>query len=144
MRCCDANFGPGGSGNVPSRQWAKKFGKHGRQRPRQCDPGRNLGPELIPVEELEVLVIAGGSNPHLESLERAVREFGSRFRLTKDAVDMAPLLAWADVMVAAAGSICWEICAMAVPAVLVVTAPNQTLAAGRLAELGAALSLGAG
>ena len=95
----------------------------------------------IKVDEFEVLVIAGGSNPHLDSLERAVRESRGRFRLTKDVTDMAPLLAWADVMLAAAGSICWEICAMAVPSILVVTAPNQVLAARRLAELGAAVSL---
>jgi UDP-2,4-diacetamido-2,4,6-trideoxy-beta-L-altropyranose hydrolase len=106
------------------------------------DPG-NMTATLLPalrsiqVEGLEVTVIAGGSNPHVESLERTIQASGAGFRLLKDVTDMPALMAWADVMLAAAGSICWEICAMALPALLLVTASNQTLAAHRLAAFGA-------
>ena len=95
----------------------------------------------IPVEGLDVAVVAGGSNPHLESLERALQGAGDGFRLLKDVADMPRLLAWADVALAAAGSISWEICALGLPALLVVTASNQMLAAHRVAALGAALNL---
>jgi len=98
----------------------------------------------IGVEGLEVVVVAGGGNPHLESLEAAIRSCNGGFRLVKDVVNMPELMAWADVMLAAAGSICWEICAMALPALLVVTASNQSHAAQRLTELGAARTLDSG
>lgn len=96
----------------------------------------------IPVEELEVIVIVGGANPHLKSIESAAGPAG--YRVVKDSKDMSKLLAWADVAVVAAGSICWEICAMALPAVLIVTASNQIAAAHRLAELQIALKLDSG
>jgi len=109
------------------------------------DPGNvtaKVIPSLrsIPVENLEVVIVAGGNNPHLKSLEAAIRLSDGGFRLVNDVVNMPELMAWADVMLAAAGSISWEICAMALPALLVVTAPNQTRAAHRLAELGCALT----
>ncbi len=109
------------------------------------DPG-NVTAKLIPilravpVEKLEVLIVAGGSNPHLKSLEAAIGPSDGAVRLFKDVDNMPELMAWADVMLAAAGTIAWEICAMALPALLVVTAPNQTRAAHRLAELGAAVT----
>jgi UDP-2,4-diacetamido-2,4,6-trideoxy-beta-L-altropyranose hydrolase len=113
------------------------------------DPGNVTGVlipalKLLQADSLEVVVVAGGSNPHLETLERTIQPSGGRFRLLKDVDNMAELMAWADVMLAAAGSICWEICAMALPSLLVVTAPNQTHAAQRLAALGAAQILGSG
>lgn len=110
------------------------------------DPG-NVTAAVIPalksvqVEGLEVVVVAGGSNPHVESLEQAIRSSNGRIRLLRDVVDMPELMAWADVMLAAAGTICWEICAMALPALLVVTASNQRAAARRLAASGATLTL---
>jgi UDP-2,4-diacetamido-2,4,6-trideoxy-beta-L-altropyranose hydrolase len=113
------------------------------------DPG-NVTAVVIPalrsvqVEGLEVVVVAGGSNPHLESLERLIQSSNGNFRLQKDVVDMPELMAWADVMLAAAGSICWEICAMALPALLVVTASNQRPVAQRLADLGAVRTLDCG
>lgn len=98
----------------------------------------------IKMEGLEVAVVAGGSNPHLDSLERAVLSTNGGFRLLKDVLNMPELMAWADIMLAAAGSICWEICAMALPALLVVTASNQRDVAEQLAALGAAQTLDSG
>jgi UDP-2,4-diacetamido-2,4,6-trideoxy-beta-L-altropyranose hydrolase len=97
----------------------------------------------INLHDLELVVVAGGSNPHLALLERAV-ESSHGCRLVKDAVNMPELMAWADVAVAAAGSICWELCALALPAMLIVTASNQKQAAQRLAALGAARTLDSG
>lgn len=113
------------------------------------DPG-NMTAAVMPtlrsirIEDLEVVVVAGGGNPHLQSLEATIGPSNSGFRLVKDVVNMPELMAWADVMLAAAGSICWEICAMALPSLLVVTASNQVQAAQRLAALGAAQLLDSG
>jgi spore coat polysaccharide biosynthesis predicted glycosyltransferase SpsG/RimJ/RimL family protein N-acetyltransferase len=57
-------------------------------------------------------------------------------------VDMAALMASCDLMVSAAGSTCWELCAAGLPAALVVTAPNQVPLAARLADEGVAVHLG--
>jgi UDP-2,4-diacetamido-2,4,6-trideoxy-beta-L-altropyranose hydrolase len=100
--------------------------------------------QSVPIDGLEVTVVAGAGNPHLESLEAAIRSCNGSFRLVKDAVNMPELMAWADVMLAAAGTICWEICAMGLPSLLVVTAANQRRAADRLAALGAARTLDSG
>jgi UDP-2,4-diacetamido-2,4,6-trideoxy-beta-L-altropyranose hydrolase len=113
------------------------------------DPG-NVTAAVIPalrsirVEDLEVVVVAGGGNPHLQSLEAAMGLSNGGFRLLKDVVNMPELMAWADVILAAAGSICWEMCAMALPSLLVVTASNQVQAAQRLAALGATQLLDSG
>jgi UDP-2,4-diacetamido-2,4,6-trideoxy-beta-L-altropyranose hydrolase len=134
------------------RQWKRVIPPAGRRvlvSMGGSDPG-NLTADVIPalksiqVEGLEVVVVAGGSNPHLEPLKRAIGSSDGGFRLLKDVVNMPEIMAWADVMLAAAGSICWEICAMALPALLVVTASNQRHVAQRLAALGAARTLDSG
>ena len=98
--------------------------------------------KTIQVQGLDVIVVVGGANPHLDLIESAAHSAG--FRVMKDVTDMPKLLAWADVIVAAAGSICWEICAMALPAVLIVTASNQVAVAQCLAELQVAFRLDSG
>jgi UDP-2,4-diacetamido-2,4,6-trideoxy-beta-L-altropyranose hydrolase len=134
------------------REWKRRIPPEGRKvlvSMGGSDPG-NVTAIVIPalkslqVEGLEVVVVAGGGNPHSESLERAIQASHGGFRLVRDVIDMPELMAWADVMLAAAGSICWEICAMALPALLIVTASNQTHVAERLAALGAAQPLDSG
>jgi UDP-2,4-diacetamido-2,4,6-trideoxy-beta-L-altropyranose hydrolase len=131
------------------REWKRVIPPRGRKvlvSMGGSDPG-NVTAALIPAlksiqaDGLEVVVVAGGSNPHLESLEQAIQLSDGGIRLLRDVVNMPELMAWADVMLAAAGTICWEICAMALPALLVVTASNQRQVAQRLAALGAAQTL---
>ncbi len=74
---------------------------------------------------LELLAVVGGSNPHLAQIEAAVAGSRHSVRLVKDATNMAELMAWADMTVSAAGSICWEFCALALPALLIPVALNQ-------------------
>ncbi len=90
--------------------------------------------------QAEVIAVAGGSNPHVESLEREAKS-DVGFRLLKDVENMPALMAWADVAVVAAGSICWEICVTGLPSILVVTASNQKDVAETLARAEAALAL---
>ena len=53
---------------------------------------------------MEIRVLAGASNPHIESLRAACRLAGERIRLESHAANMPELLAWADLAVTAAAN----------------------------------------
>jgi UDP-2,4-diacetamido-2,4,6-trideoxy-beta-L-altropyranose hydrolase len=89
--------------------------------------------------DLETVVVIGGSNPHLASVQQAVSNAGHGFRLVTNAPNMPELMAWADMAVSGAGSTSWEICSLGLPAVLLCVAQNQKASAECLAERGAAL-----
>lgn len=55
--------------------------------------------------------------------------------------DMAPLIKWADVALSAAGSTCWEFCALGLPALVVDIAANQRCVAETLGKYGAAVHI---
>jgi len=92
--------------------------------------------------DLETTVVVGGSNPHVERLESAVRDGGAAFSLVKDASNMPELLSAADLAVAGAGTTCWEMCLLGLPALICVLAENQEGIASTLASRGIARSLG--
>jgi len=94
------------------------------------------------VDGLEAAIVVGGSNPHIESLRRAAKDSAKKIRLLNDVPNMPELIAWADVAVSAAGSTCWEMCFLGLPAILVDVAPNQTPVAKELDRLGAAAHIG--
>jgi len=91
---------------------------------------------------LEVVVVVGGTNPHLNQLQQTVGRLESRVRLIENADNMPKLMAEADVAVSGAGTTCWEICFMGLPALIIVLAENQRLGAERLAREEVMLSLG--
>jgi len=91
---------------------------------------------------LETAVLVGGSNPHLSSVKRLVRQQGQAMRLIHDAPDMAVPMAWADVAIAAAGTTFWEMCLLGLPSILLVLAENQRAIAEEAERLGVAVSLG--
>jgi len=96
---------------------------------------------LIESPELEVVVIAGGSNSHLESLRAAATNSARSILLLSNVSNMAEWMIWADVAVSAAGSTCWEICRLGLPSVLLDIAPNQAPIAAELHRLGAAVHI---
>lgn len=91
--------------------------------------------------DLDIIVVAGGSNPHIESLAKVVNQTNN-IRLIHNAQDMPALMAWADLAVSAAGSTCWELAFMGVPIITIVLADNQRQIADSLARLGCATNLG--
>ena len=93
------------------------------------------------IDGIEAAVVAGGSNPHLGSLEEAIREHRN-IRFHKNAANMAELMAWADVAISAAGTICWEMCLLGLPAILIDWAENQRPLARDLDRRGVAIHLG--
>ncbi|HEX2852292.1 MAG TPA: UDP-2,4-diacetamido-2,4,6-trideoxy-beta-L-altropyranose hydrolase [Opitutaceae bacterium] len=96
------------------------------------------------ISEMEVVVVVGGSNPHLDAVKRAVATCGFPCRLEINATNMPELMAWADVAISAAGSTAWELAYMGLPSLLIVVAENQAGIAAALAREGVSQNLGAG
>jgi UDP-2,4-diacetamido-2,4,6-trideoxy-beta-L-altropyranose hydrolase len=97
---------------------------------------------LVDIDELEAAVVIGGINPHAGSLRAAAGKSGKNIRLLSDISNVSEWMNWAEVAVSAAGSTCWEMCFLGLPAVLVDFAPNQTPVAEDLNRLGAAMHFG--
>ena len=94
--------------------------------------------DKVEVARLEVVVVAGGSNPHLASLAKAVATSRHTCRILNNVTNMQELIGWADLAISAAGGSCWEYCALGLPAILVAVAENQKLNAEALHVAGAA------
>ena len=94
-------------------------------------------------EQLECVVVIGGSNPHLEKLKAAIRHLPSAIRLVVDATDMPGLMAWADVAIAAGGTTSWELAFMGLPSIVIVLAGNQAEIAASLERESVSVNLGA-
>ena len=97
--------------------------------------------EQIDIEHMNVRIAIGGSNPHRASLEKSATQISGCVELLNDVQNMAELIASADVGVAAAGTVSWEIYSPGLPSLLVPVADNQMRAAEELGRLGAALIL---
>ena len=92
--------------------------------------------------DLETTIVVGGSNPHLAALEAEVAHSGLKIELVRDVTNMAERMARADVALSAAGSTCWELCLLGLPALLVDVAENQTALAKELDRRGCAIHIG--
>ncbi|WP_073478680.1 UDP-2,4-diacetamido-2,4,6-trideoxy-beta-L-altropyranose hydrolase [Desulfatibacillum alkenivorans] len=90
---------------------------------------------------LHAKVLAGQSNPHIQSLEEELKD-APGVELIRDAKNMAELMAWADFAVSAAGSTCWEMAASGLPGIYIVLADNQKNIAAELHGRGAGINLG--
>ena len=97
----------------------------------------------VPDAARRVVVVLGGSpTAEVRALGHAVASDGRLghldVRVLDGSVDVAPELAAADVALAAAGIVAWELCCRGVPTVLVAVAANQAPVAQQLADAGAA------
>ncbi len=99
---------------------------------------------LIGDPDIEVKVVAGPSNPHIESLRRELALSPFPFHLLQSVNNMHELMTWADVAVSAGGSTCWEMAFLGLPNMILYIAENQRPIAEKLHETGAVLSLGWG
>ncbi|MBI9074768.1 MAG: UDP-2,4-diacetamido-2,4,6-trideoxy-beta-L-altropyranose hydrolase [Desulfatibacillum sp.] len=91
--------------------------------------------------DLEIKVLIGQSNPHMQSLEEEAQHVNG-LELIRDAKNMAELMAWADLAVSAAGSTCWEMAACGLPGILIVLAENQRNIGKTFHQAGAGINLG--
>ena len=98
--------------------------------------------QIVEVEELQAVVVVGGSNPHYENLKMAVQDSRYPIQLQRNVTNMPELMAWADVAISAGGSTCWELGFMGLPSILLILADNQRNLAEKLATLRQAVNLG--
>ena len=96
---------------------------------------------LLKDRAFDVQVLAGPLNPHIDALHRHAAATPN-MQIRTDVSDPSPLMAWADIAIAAAGTTAWELAFMQTPALLLVAAPNQTDVADGIAEFAAGQSLG--
>ena len=92
-------------------------------------------------EQLNAIVVAGGSNPHIASLRAEAARSKGKVRLVVDPVSMPDLMAQADIAILSAGSVCWETCMLGLPAIVVDAAENQIPIAQELHRRQVALHL---
>ena len=98
---------------------------------------------LMEAEDLEAIVVMGGSAPHFEALEQSVAPVGKSVTIRRDVANIAELMAWADLAISSAGTTCWELCFLGLPSLLVDVAENQTALARELDRRRAAIHMGA-
>ena len=98
--------------------------------------------QQVALPALEGVVVVGGSNPHFEALQAAVKDAETKIVLQRNVTNMPELMAWADMAIAAGGSTCWELAFMGLPSLLIVLARNQLANAYGMQAQRAMLDLG--
>jgi len=132
------------------RDWTRKVAERGTRvlltmggsDPKDLTPNMLAALAGLEIEDLQIRVVVGGSADNQNGVAEKARQFPGRVEMIANATNMAELMAWADVAVAGAGTTCWEMCLLGLPAILVVVAENQEFIAGHLAEMGAAVNAG--
>ncbi len=74
---------------------------------------------------IEVVMVVGGSNPHLPLLRTLIAHSPTPMELVVDAQNMPVLMQQADVAIAAGGTTSWELAFMGLPTLMLVLADNQ-------------------
>ncbi len=97
---------------------------------------------LAGTKGLDVTVMIGGSNPHFDLLQSMAAKQCAKIRVRHDISDVAEVMAVADVAIAAAGSTCWELSLLGLPALLIDVAANQTALAQELHRRECAIHVG--
>jgi len=100
------------------------------------------GLKKVDISNLDVRIVVGPSNPHIETLQKALLFAPCSMRILHNVTNMPELMAWADVALSAGGSTCWELAFMGLPALIITVADNQHAAAERLDAIGVAANLG--
>lgn len=93
-------------------------------------------------ERLNIRVVVGGSNPHLDTLLSFVESSDVSIEILHNVSNMPELMAWADIAISAGGSTVWELCMMGLPSLLIVTADNQRLIVQKLSNRFVCVDLG--
>jgi UDP-2,4-diacetamido-2,4,6-trideoxy-beta-L-altropyranose hydrolase len=97
---------------------------------------------LAQLSNIQSVIVAGGSNPHLPALEEFVASHTPSMRLETNVANMPELMAWADIAISAAGSTSWELAYMGLPSALIVTGSNQEGIADKLGREKISINLG--
>jgi UDP-2,4-diacetamido-2,4,6-trideoxy-beta-L-altropyranose hydrolase len=91
---------------------------------------------------LEVAIMIGGSSPHPAEVISATECAGPRFRVIRDAVDITPHMAWADLAIIAAGGTIWELLSLGCPTLSFARNDAQANVVAQLQSAGAVKDMG--
>lgn len=83
--------------------------------------------QRMKVDGLEAVVVVGGSNPHYEELQSAIKDSQISIRLQRNVTNMPDLMAGADLAISSGGTTVWELAFMGLPALVGVIAPIEEL-----------------
>jgi UDP-2,4-diacetamido-2,4,6-trideoxy-beta-L-altropyranose hydrolase len=92
--------------------------------------------------QVQIRVVVGSANPNMDAVAETATCSRNEVSLAVDVRDMSEHYYWADGVISAGGSTCWEWLRYRLPACVVVIAENQVRVAEDLADQGLALSLG--
>ncbi len=93
--------------------------------------------DQVDIDGLEIKVVIGATNPHVVSLEGSIDNNRHKIELLQNVTTMPDLMARADMAISAAGSTCWELAYLGLPAILIITSENQTMNLEYLKQQGA-------
>lgn len=96
------------------------------------------GLRRIDADDVEIMVVVGGGNPHLQDIRRVAESFPIPVEIQQSVSNMAEVMTWADLAISAAGTTCWEMFMLGLPAIIIPAADNQVQASFRFDEIGAA------
>lgn len=97
---------------------------------------------LLTEPRLEIKVLVGGGNPHLEHLRQLASSSPHAIEVLHNVIDMPALYHWADGVISAGGSTCWEWLFYRLPAAVVCLADNQRPVIAGLVKHRLAVDLG--
>ncbi|MCG8565877.1 MAG: UDP-2,4-diacetamido-2,4,6-trideoxy-beta-L-altropyranose hydrolase, partial [Desulfobacterales bacterium] len=81
--------------------------------------------DKIPRGDFQIHILAGPANPALEALLAKGRTAKHATTILAPVEEMRPLIQWADLVITAGGSTCWELAALGAPMAVIATADNQ-------------------
>lgn len=96
----------------------------------------------LPQPALAIDVLVGTANPHGACLAALAAASPHTVTVMTDVTKPSTVMARADLAIVAAGTTTWELAALGVPSLLLITADNQRAVAGPMAALGGAVNLG--
>ncbi|MBU0766656.1 UDP-2,4-diacetamido-2,4,6-trideoxy-beta-L-altropyranose hydrolase [Patescibacteria group bacterium] len=92
------------------------------------------------LENVEVRVVVGGTNPHLKVLQDACNK--ASMEVVIDASNMHELMTWADLAITSGGTTCYELAYMGLPMMIMIISDNQKAVAEGIEAAGAGINLG--
>lgn len=95
---------------------------------------------LLDASDIQARIVACGSPKRCAALRDQARRAKYPVRILDFVEDMPELMGWADIAISSAGSTCWEMCCLGLPALITAVAPNQALIARGLHAAGAAIA----
>lgn len=75
--------------------------------------------------ELQIVVVMGPTSPHLAAVRQLAHRLPFNTEVLSNVLNMAELMANADLAIGAAGATSWERCCLGLPSILLVLADNQ-------------------